>query len=63
MSEGVGVCLQAAGGAFSILRKGGATSAMNSIIPTLLQEFDSSDASSTQASLMQTIKTIISSTS
>lgn len=49
MSEGVGVCLQAAGGAFSILRKGGATSAMNSIIPTLLQEFDGSDASSTQA--------------
>lgn len=44
----VTVCLQAAGGAFSILFKGGAGGAVDSIIPTLLQGLDGNAKHSSQ---------------
>ena len=44
----VTACLQAAGGAFSILFKGGAGGAVDSIIPTLLQGLDGNAKQSSQ---------------
>lgn len=52
ISEAVIVCLQAAGGAFSILFKGGAGGAVDSIIPTLLQGLDGNAKQSSQVGLL-----------
>ena len=46
------MCLQAAGGAFSILFKGGAGGAVDSIIPTLLQGLDGNAKQSSQVGLL-----------